>query len=159
MPIYMKIEGIDGDVTTFGYEKWIEIDSLQWGASHLFDRFGGGGEGKTNMSELVVTGQFLRGAAKMFYYCVSGRITSIPVEIAAVVLGDKVQEYYRYRLSDVLVSSYNLSQSGGEQGPASTSFSLNFTKIEYFVGIPNQKGQTTKQGAFFDIELGTSGLL
>ena len=31
MPIYMKYDGIDGDVTAEGHEKWIELNSFQWG--------------------------------------------------------------------------------------------------------------------------------
>ncbi len=31
MPIYLKYDGIDGDVTAEGHEKWIELNSFQWG--------------------------------------------------------------------------------------------------------------------------------
>src|SRR5262252_333503 len=31
MPLYMQYDGIDGDVTSQGHEKWIELTSLQWG--------------------------------------------------------------------------------------------------------------------------------
>ena len=31
MPIFLKYDGIEGDVTTTGHEKWIEVHSLQWG--------------------------------------------------------------------------------------------------------------------------------
>lgn len=30
-PIYMKFQGIDGDVTAEGHKKWIDLGSLQWG--------------------------------------------------------------------------------------------------------------------------------
>ena len=31
MQFYMKIEGIDGDVTAKGHEKWIELESVSFG--------------------------------------------------------------------------------------------------------------------------------
>ena len=31
MPIFMKFEGVDGNVTAKGYEKWIEVQSMQFG--------------------------------------------------------------------------------------------------------------------------------
>ena len=31
MAIYMKFGSIDGAVTTKGFEKWIELNSFQWG--------------------------------------------------------------------------------------------------------------------------------
>jgi hypothetical protein len=32
-PIFLKVEGIDGDVRSAGHEEWIEVQSYQWGVS------------------------------------------------------------------------------------------------------------------------------
>jgi hypothetical protein len=32
MPIFMHFEGIEGNVTAKGYEKWIEVNSFQFGS-------------------------------------------------------------------------------------------------------------------------------
>ena len=31
MPIYMKYDGINGEVTAAGHEKWIELGGVTWG--------------------------------------------------------------------------------------------------------------------------------
>ncbi|HEY6843910.1 MAG TPA: type VI secretion system tube protein Hcp, partial [Thermoanaerobaculia bacterium] len=41
-PIYMKIDGIKGDVTTSGHENWIEVLSFSFGASHMASPTGAG---------------------------------------------------------------------------------------------------------------------
>ena len=38
MPIFMHYDGIDGNVTAKGYEKWIEVQSFQFGSGRGISR-------------------------------------------------------------------------------------------------------------------------
>src|SRR5262249_11123077 len=59
MAIYMKVEGIDGDVTEAAHKAWIEVNSFQWGVgrgigspkSSASDRE----SSEASVSEVVVT--------------------------------------------------------------------------------------------------------
>ena len=59
MPVFLKYDGIEGDVTTAGHEKWIEVHSFQWGTGRGINNASASGadrEGTTpSVSEIVVT--------------------------------------------------------------------------------------------------------
>jgi len=40
---YLKINGVDGESTSKGHEKWIDIDSWSWGLANTSSSSGGGG--------------------------------------------------------------------------------------------------------------------
>ena len=126
-PIYMKINGIDGDVTAVGHEKEIQLNSFQFGASNsgTSSSGGGGGAGKTSISDIVFTKIMDKSSPLLFKNTVTG--AHIPkVDIYFVNNGKNTQTYAHYVLEDVLISSYSVS-SGGDI--PSESLSLNFAKI------------------------------
>ena len=59
MAIYMKWDGIDGAVTTQGFEKWIELNSFQWGVGRAIGTAARGAAtreaSEPNVSEIVIT--------------------------------------------------------------------------------------------------------
>ena len=59
MPIFMKHDGIDGDVTAEGHEKWIELGSCQFGVGRsITNPTAKGGDREASapsVSEIVVT--------------------------------------------------------------------------------------------------------
>ena len=59
MPIYMKVDGVDGSVTAAGHEKWIELDSAQMGVNrHVTEATGRGTNREASapsVSEIVIT--------------------------------------------------------------------------------------------------------
>ena len=59
MAIYMNWDGVPGDVTTQGYEKWIELTSFQWGVGRGIGSAMSGQASRESsipsVSEIVVT--------------------------------------------------------------------------------------------------------
>lgn len=134
MPIYMKIEGIKGDVTAAGYEGSFEVLATSWGLVNA-----GGG---TNFQDVNVVISELQGVTRIMAACATGRLLPA-VQVMFVTEGAPARKYMEYKLENVLVSSY---QTGGSTGALPTeSFSLNFTKITYSVWFANQKGGFTEQ--------------
>jgi len=125
MPIYMKIEGIDGPITHDGTKGWIEIQSLSWGSSS-------GREPQVpTISEMVVTKDQDVASSTLFKQALWGE--GKKVTIVFVKGGDSPQEYLRITLENALISSYSTSGSGGGYRPAEF-FTLNFTKITFEKG-------------------------
>jgi type VI secretion system secreted protein Hcp len=134
MPIFVKYEGIDGDVTTAGHEKWIEVNSFQWGVGRGINNSTGSGadrEGSTpSVSEIHVT-KANDGA--------SNNLLRASLGIGELGEGKKVnidfcktdtsqpEPYLQYELENCLVSNYSVS-SGGDR--PSESLALNFTSVE-----------------------------
>lgn len=127
--MYLKIEGVDGEVTAKGHEKWIEINSAQWGVGRGVSAPSGGTREASapSFSELTLTK--LTDKTTPFFFLQAATGTGRQVDIhwtQSSALGGEVV-YYAITLSDVLVSGF--SQSSGGDRPAE-SISLNYSKFQ-----------------------------
>ena len=132
-PIYMKFPNIDGDVTAQGHEKWIELNSFQWGVGRSISSPTGGSAGREasapSVGEIIVTKSMDKSSAKLLQEALVGNPAG-PVVIDLVKNGFNGSPfvYGKYTLENVLVSGYSVS-SGGDN--PSESISLNFAKITF----------------------------
>jgi type VI secretion system secreted protein Hcp len=124
---------INGDSVVDGHEKWITIQSLQFGVGRAITTSGGAADRETSnpsFSEVTLTKSTDIASADLFMQAVCGKSLG-KAEIHFIQTGgsDKKQQVYlKIELTDAIVSSYSAS-SGGER--PSESFSLNFTQISY----------------------------
>ncbi|MGH7068154.1 MAG: Hcp family type VI secretion system effector [Acetobacteraceae bacterium] len=131
MALFMKYGSIDGDVETKGYEKWIEINSFQWGVGRgLSSPTGSSADREASapsVSEITVSKQMDKATNKIVEEALGGAMNT-EVKIAYATTGkNDVKEFVQYILTNTALSGYSLS-SGGDR--PSESLSLNFTKIE-----------------------------
>lgn len=157
MPIYMKIEGLDGESQNDHYRGWFEVYSYSWGETQSTNHAGGGGAGvgKVSFSDLSLMKSTGKSSSKLFFTCASGRhIPAVQIEITTN-RGENEELYLRYKLTDVLISSYQVSGDGGST--PTESLSLNFTKIEYMQRhfLPN--GQAQEETNYWDIRRNQGG--
>ena len=147
MPIFMKYDGIDGDVTTSGHEKWIEVHSLQWGTGRAINNASASGadrEGSTPSVNEISVSKDTDGASPNLLRASLGLK---PADEGKTVNIDfrktdtsKPEPYLQFTLTNCLVSGYSLS-SGGDR--PSESVQLNFTKVEFkntAMGKANETG-------------------
>ena len=142
MPIYVKYDGIDGEVTAANYEKWIEIDSFSWGVSNptsVGSTGGGGGAGKVSFQDIHIETQTNASTPKLLTQAAEG--TAISFVEVDFIKGEAPSPYLKIVLNDVLVSSY---QFGGAEGANNTtpseSISLNFQKVDIEYSPQNTDG-------------------
>ena len=157
MAIYLKYEGIDGDATHEQHKKWIQCNSLQWGAGRAINTPTGRGANReaseVSVSEVTFTKECDTASVKLFQEVLtSGK--GKKVEIHLVTTGDPGDIYMTYELEDTLVSSYSLS-SGGDK--PSESISLNFAKFEYKFIMRDSKGNPTPSQALYDLRTTKKG--
>lgn len=155
MPIYMKIEGVDGDVSTAGHEKWIEIQSWSWGATQLTGHGGGGGggAGKVSLSDFSIVKSLDKASPKLFLACCNGKhFSSVKIECTRDS-NDREQTYLRYELKEVMVSSWQTSASDGS-GVPTENVSLNYAEVS--MNQQNRDGSTG--GATWNIKTNRGGL-
>ena len=130
MAIYVKYEGIDGDATHQDHKKWIDVESLQWGAGRAImtptGRVMGREASEPSISEVTFTKTLDASSAHLFTESTTGAAGK-KVEIHLVSTGSPGDTYLTYELTNCLVSGYSVS-SGGDR--PSESVSVNFTKIE-----------------------------
>lgn len=131
MPIYMKYDGIDGDVTADGHAKWIELNSFQWGVGRGISSPTGASADRESsapsISEVVVTKQQDVATTKLLDEALQGEGKVVTIDFCKTDKG-KLEVYMAYKLTDVMVSGYSIS-SGGDR--PTESISLNFTKVEF----------------------------
>lgn len=129
MALYVKIEGIDGDVTHSGYEKWIEANECDFGLGRSVSTRQGSTKNRTasaaSVSEVVIT-KFLDAASpKLLLEAAQGQ-EGKTVSIHAVD-GGSDRKFVEYTLTNTLLSSYAVRTKG--ERPQET-LSFNFTEIE-----------------------------
>jgi len=137
MPIYMKVDGIDGSVTATGHEKWIELDSAQVGVNrHITNSTGRGVNREASapsVSEIVVTKVLDDASTGLFKASLWGEGKKVKIDFVKTDK-NKIEPYLQLELENTLVSSYSCSGHGGGDGAHARpmeSLSLNFTKITY----------------------------
>ncbi len=131
MPIFMKYDGIEGEATTTGYEKQIEMTSFQFGIGRGISSAYGQStreSGIASVSEITMTKPTDGASPKIFTASLTGTLDKkVTISMARTSAGS-VQSYMVYELEGCGISGYSLS-SGGDR--PTESVSLNFDKISF----------------------------
>jgi len=131
MPIYMNYNDLPGDVTAEGHEKWIELNSFQWGVGRGISSPTGASADRESsapsVSEIVVTKATDMASTKLLNEAYQGEGVTVKIDFCKTDKG-KLEVYMTYTLDNTMISGYSLS-SGGDR--PTESLSLNFTKIEF----------------------------
>jgi type VI secretion system secreted protein Hcp len=131
--ILLKLGAINGLSDIADHEKWITIDSLQFGVGRAISIVGGGADRDTSnpsFSEITVSKSMDISSPDIFAEAIAGKAAD-KAELHFIQTAgtqEKPQVFLKLTLISPLVSSYSMS-SGGER--PSESLSINFTKIEY----------------------------
>ena len=157
MAIYMNWDGVPGDVTTQGFEKWIELQSFQWGVGRGIGSAMSGQASRESsipsVSEIVVTKRMDGSSPGLWTDSVAGQLnTTVKIAFTTTSQGATTQ-FLNYELTNTGLSGYSLS-SGGDM--PTESLSLNFTKVVWsFTGTdPSVSGTPVTQG--YDLTTATT---
>jgi type VI secretion system secreted protein Hcp len=159
MPIYMKIDGIDGSVTAAGHEKWIELQSCQLGTNrHIANATGRGQNREASapaVSEIVVTKDLDCASTGLFRLSLWGEGKKVKIDFVKTDK-DKFEAFLQAELENALISSYSVSGHGGVgHSTPMESLSLNFTKITYATTHMDASNKTGKPDrAMWDLATG-----
>ena len=135
MPVYMQYDGIEGQVTAAGFEKWIELDSCQLGVNRaIASGARGNRESSTpNFSDISVTKPQDAASTGLFSASLFGEGKTVKIAFTKTSTdGATQQKFLELTLSNTLVSNFSMSGQGGDASqPPMEMLSLNFTKIEW----------------------------
>ena len=158
MAIYMKVPGADGSVTASGYEKWIELDSMDFGVSRGVSMDTGNmanrAAGLPSFSEVTVSKYTDDSTYGLLNDAILGK-EGKEIELAVVEPGDTPTEYVKYLLKDAIVSSYSMS-AAGEQPHESVAISYSFVEIAFTTHDKANKGGGVPRVAY-DLALAQKG--
>ena len=157
MPIYMKIEGLEGESRAEHYRGWFDLYSYSWGESNQGVRGGGGGgsTGRVEMSDFAVSKPCGKSSTKLFLFCANGRhLPAVQFEVT-LYAGDREVVLQRFSLEDCMITSFQTSGDGDSRPSESVSF--NFTKITFMQAVIDESGQVETETAWWDLRRNRGG--
>jgi type VI secretion system secreted protein Hcp len=137
---FLKIDGIDGESQDDKHKNEIQVSSFSIGVANSgAGGFGSGsGSAKAAVQDMHFTKVTDKSSPNLFIACCNGKhFSSATVTVRKA--GEKPHEYLIYKLTEVLISSYQASGHGGG-GIAQETLSLNFSKIEMTYTLQNADG-------------------
>ena len=131
--MFLKISGVEGESQDSKHKSEIDVLSFSWGVSNA-SRHGGtsrlGSTGKTAVSDFSIVKTLDSSSPRLFQACCTGEHLHDATLTLRKAGGDQ-QEFYKVRLTDVLISSVRPAGSaGGDIGFEEVSFSFGSALIE-----------------------------
>lgn len=142
---FLKIDGIDGESTDDKHKGQIEILSYSQGVAQSItgtaSATGTFTGQRCDMTPLSITKQLDKASPKLAAACAGGDHIKSALLTLNRAGGDKKQ-YMEYKLTDVLISSYNVGgASAGEGGVPVEEIALHFGKIEWKYTVIDTTGK------------------
>lgn len=130
MAYYLKIDGINGDVTAKGHENWIHTKTINFNVnralSHQPGRIADREGTRPSVSELIISKVMDKSSPKIFSDACVGKAKNIQLD--ACQTGNTLMPYMSYTLSNAVICGYDLNATETEY-PTET-ITISFTKIE-----------------------------
>ncbi len=133
MAAYIKFEGVDGEAKDKDHKGWSDLGSFQQGISQP----GRGATGPTRrrgdviLDDIVCTKELDKASPKLAEAICKGRVfPTCDIHVTASITDAGRVTYYAYKLTNVVVTSYDISGSGQSEDVPMESFSLNFEEIK-----------------------------
>lgn len=144
----MKIDGINGNVTAKGYEKWIELEELEYGlgrgiTSHEAGHQSNRGASAPSFTELTITKEVDETSPNLFLETCTGKGKTVQIHFCET--GDTIQSYLEFTFSDVLLTGYSFSGFSGDGRQPTERVSFNYTKIVQTYKPYDDKGAAGSQ--------------
>jgi len=130
---FIKYDGIDGEATDSKHDKWIDVLSVDWSAH----KPGGGVTGQSArrggavVEDMTLTMEFERSSPQLLEKLLMGEvIPKLEIELTADYGGSRAT-YLKYELTNVMITSFQMSASGNDEaGPPTVVIGNNFEEIK-----------------------------
>jgi type VI secretion system secreted protein Hcp len=154
MPIYMKYDGVTGNVTESSHTGWIELSSFSWGLGRAIHTAVGSSDDREasapSVSEVVVTKDCDVASTNLLQEALSGFGKTVQIDFARTAKG-QLDVYLTLTLTNTMVSGHSHSSNGADGRPQET-LSLNFSKFEYkFTQMDTDASPGTSATAGYDL--------
>jgi type VI secretion system secreted protein Hcp len=154
MAIYMQYgDKIKGSVTTDGFDKWIMLESFQWGVGRSVSTPHGSDDtregSEPSVSEALVTMYMDKASPELWQDTVGGDFSSKVTIRFTTTSKDKVVSFLEYEFTDTGLSSYSVSSSN--TGLPLESLTLNFAKVAWKYSALDAKTSGTPNSVGWDL--------
>ena len=145
---FLKLGTLKGESVVKGFEDQIQLLSWGWGMtqSGTTHTASGGGAGKVDVSDLQISKHVDAASPMLALACCKGTHYD-SATLTMRKAGGTALEYVTITLTDLIVTSYSVSEGGGGDLLTDT-FTLNFAKYKYSFQPQDNKG--AKKGGAID---------
>jgi type VI secretion system secreted protein Hcp len=128
--MFLKLDGIKGESPDAKHKDEIQIQSFSFGVHQTGTSADGGGSGagKASFEDIHITKAADIATPPLMEACATGKHIKSAI-LTVRKAGGKQEEYYKIKLTDLLVS--NLSNTGHGNEQPMEQLSMNFAKIEF----------------------------
>lgn len=134
---YLKLDGLDGESTDAGHEKWIELVSYEVGAdnaSSVGSKSGGAGAGKASFKKLVIEKQSDKTSPEMFLKCCLGlHVKEATLDICKSGTDPK-EAYLTFKFEKLFVNSIVDKGDDGSRSADSDQDDYQIERVEFSFG-------------------------
>jgi type VI secretion system secreted protein Hcp len=142
MPAYMKLGDIKGEATQQDHKDWIILQSMSSPIHRSIPasaRDQQRTKGETTLGDIVIVRQLDKSSTKLAEACANGTFyASVEIHFCTTVK-NKQEPYLKYKLSDVIVTSYSFHGNASGDPLPSEEITLGFSKIEWTYIIVDPK--------------------
>lgn len=144
MPAYLKLGDIKGQATEQNHKDWIIIQSMSSPIHRSIPQGARDAQrtrGETVLGDIVVVRELDKSSTKLSEACANGTFYK-EVEIHfCTTVKNKQEPYLKYKLNDVIVSSYSFHGNASGDPLPSEEITLAFSKIEWtYIIVDPQTG-------------------
>ena len=145
---FLKLGTLKGESVVKGFEDQIQLLSWGWGMTQTGTTHtaSGGGAGKVDVSDLQISKHVDAASPMLALACCKGTHYD-SATLTMRKAGGTALEYVTITLTDLIVTSYSVSEGGGGDLLTDT-FTLNFSKFKYSFQPQDNKG--AKKGGAID---------
>jgi type VI secretion system secreted protein Hcp len=139
---YLKLDGVEGEGQTDGYQGWLELDHWSFGAhnNHSIGSHSSGGSGGTGQfTDISFTRHLDKASPVLQVRTASAQAISTGTLVCCKQNGEDKFEYFKLELENIVFSSYQCSGSGSGELPME-SCSFGFAKIKIYYTPQNEDG-------------------
>ena len=148
---FLKLGDLKGESQKEGFEDQIEVLSWNWGASQsgTTHEGSGSGAGKVNVQDMSFAHYVDTSSANVLKACCAGIHFPEAILTLRKAGGDNPLDYLIITLNDIIVTSFSVGGSGGEDRNVE-NFTLNFGRFKYAYQPQDEKG--AKSGGAIEYE-------
>lgn len=155
---YLKIDGVEGESMTEGFEKQMQIESWSWGSTNSGSAAQGSGlgTGKATMQDFHFVIQNGKASVQLGLNNWKGNHIPTAVLTCRKTTGDGTpQPYYEVTFNECVISSFQEGGSNGSDILPMVQVSFNYSKVTAVYFEQNQQGRNTRaKSVTYDVKKG-----
>ncbi len=142
MPAYIKIGDIQGESNDQDHKDWIQVETMNSAIHRAIPpgaRDQARARGQTSIADIAVVKKVDKSSVKLQEACAAGKPFE-EVEIHfCMTAGSKQEPFLKYKLKNVILSSYSIHASADSNQEPTEELTLNFIEAEWTYVVLDHK--------------------